>query len=350
MLWGLVAGLVLLGIGLRLPWRGIVGLIALVWLGGMIAHLSLPRGHGLLRALGGDAQIWAIAGCVGALGLGYAGLVRMARARARARARPARRAPAGAFTDAELERYSRHILLREIGGPGQGRLAAANVLVVGAGGLGAPVLLYLAAAGVGRIAVVDGDKVENSNLQRQVIHPDAALGSPKALSAARAMVAQNPFVRPEPHVTRLEPANAADLIAGRDLVLDCTDSYATRDLINRTAAGLGVPVIWGGLSPWEGMVALSDPARGAPCFACAFPEPPAPGLAPDCAAVGVFSALPGVIGTQMAAAALRHLTGAGDSLAGRLILHDGLSGRTREMRLARRTGCPVCAATARPSE
>lgn len=244
----------------------------------------------------------------------------------------------------EIERAARHILLREIGGPGQARLRAARVLVVGAGGIGSAALLYLAAAGVGRIVVVDGDRVELSNLQRQIIHPTAAIGAPKAASAARALGALNPGVAVEAVEAWLDDALAARLFPGCDLILDGSDSFATRALVNRRAVAARVPLLSAALGPWEAQMSLFDPARGAPCLACVFPVEPAPGLAPDCAAAGVAGPLPGVAGSLMALEAVKEIAGAGTGLRGRLWLFDGLHGETRRIVIRRDPHCPVCGA------
>jgi molybdopterin/thiamine biosynthesis adenylyltransferase len=247
-----------------------------------------------------------------------------------------------AFSDAELERYARHIVLREIGGPGQARLKAASVLVVGAGGLGSASLMYLAAAGVGRIAVADDDAVSLSNLQRQVLHRTEDVGRPKVESAADALARLNPEVTVEPLAVRLGPENAAGLVAGRDLVVDGSDSFATRALVNAACVEAGVPLVSGAIGQWEGQLSVFDPARGGPCLACVFPEAPAPGLAPSCAEGGVLGALAGVFGALQAAEAAKLLAGAGEPLRGRMLLLDLLHGETRTMRLRAEPGCRVC--------
>lgn len=241
-----------------------------------------------------------------------------------------------------LDRYARHILLREIGGPGQRRLKDARVLVIGAGGLGAPALLYLAAAGVGTIGVVDDDRVEISNLQRQIIHSDARIGMPKVFSAEVAVRALNPHVDFRPYHRRLDAASAAALIADYDLVLDGTDNFDTRYLVNRVCADLGKPLIAAAITQWEGQISLYDPARGAPCYRCVFPERPAPGLVPTCAEAGVAAPLPGVIGAMMAMEAVKEITGAGEGLRGRLIIHDALYAETRAITARRNPACPDC--------
>lgn len=247
-----------------------------------------------------------------------------------------------AFTDQELERYARHIVLREIGGPGQQKLRAARVLVIGAGGLGAPALLYLAAAGVGAIRLVDDDTVALSNLQRQIIHRTEDVDQPKVASAERAMAALNPGVLVEPIAARLDPESAAALAHGCDLILDGSDNFATRRLVNRTAAAAGIPWVFGAIGPWEGQVALFDPSADGPCYNCVFPEDPDPSLAPSCAEGGVVGALAGVIGAMMALEVIKRLTGAGDGLSGRLLLYDGLYAETRVIETSRDPDCPVC--------
>jgi molybdopterin/thiamine biosynthesis adenylyltransferase len=242
----------------------------------------------------------------------------------------------------EIERYARHIVLREIGGPGQQRLRAARVLVVGAGGLGSPALLYLAAAGVGTLGVVDDDQAELSNLQRQVIFGTADIGRPKAEAARDALARLNPHVAVEAHALRLDAGNAEGLVAGRDLVLDGSDNFATRYAVNAACVAAGVPLIAAAMSQWEGQISLWHPASGAPCYACVFPEPPAEGLAPTCAEAGVIGALPGVMGAMMALEAIKQLARAGSGLAGILLIYDGLHAETRRIRVGRRAGCAVC--------
>lgn len=246
------------------------------------------------------------------------------------------------FSEAELARYSRHMILHEIGGPGQRALKAARVLVVGAGGLGAPALLYLAAAGVGMIGIVDDDVVEVSNLQRQVIHATARVGEKKTASAAKALRALNPHVAVAEHDLRLDADNAGDLFAGYDLILDGTDNFPIRLAINAAAVAARVPVVGGMLSQWEGQLAVWDPAHGGPCLACIFPEAPAAGLAPSCAEAGVLGPLPGIIGTMMAGEAVKLITGAGEPLRGRLLIWDALHAEPRVIRLRRDPGCAVC--------
>ena len=228
---------------------------------------------------------------------------------------------------------------------GQRALKEAKVLVIGAGGLGSPALQYLTAAGVGTIGVIDDDHVDNTNLQRQVIHLDENIGLSKVFSAQAAMEAQNPFVTVRPYDRRLTEDIAAELFADYDLVLDGSDSFATRDLVNRTCVALGLPLISAAITQWEGQISLFDPARGAPCYACVFPNEPADGLAPSCAEAGVIGPLPGVLGSMMAVEAIKQITGAGETLAGAMLIYDGLYGETRRIAVTRNSDCPVCSQT-----
>ena len=249
--------------------------------------------------------------------------------------------PDRSLSDAELTRYARHIVLRELGGPGQAALRRARVLIVGAGGLGAPVCQYLAAAGLGQITVADDDRVSLSNLQRQVIFRSKDDGQPKAQAAREAMLALNPHVQ----VTALDRRITADdaaLIGEHDLVIDGTDTFAARQAINAACVAAGVPLVAGAIAQWEGQVTVWDPRRGAPCMACIFPQAPAPGLAPACAEAGVVGPLPGVIGSMMALEAIKIIAGAGEPLRGRMQIFDGLYGENRLMKIARRGDCPVC--------
>lgn len=292
--------------------------------------------------VGGDLRAWLALGFLTAVVLVYRSFLRGMRAKAgTGQAESVSRADQ-AFRPAELDRYARHILLREIGGPGQRRLKAARVLVVGAGGLGSPVLLYLAAAGVGTIGVIDHDVVEGSNLQRQVIHTDARIGMPKVFSAEAAMRALNPFIELRPYHRKLTEEIAVDLIRDYDLVLDGTDDFDTRYLVNRACVAAGVPLVSGAITQWEGQVSLFDPAKGGPCYACVFPVRPAPGLVPTCAEAGVAAPLPGIIGAVMAMEAVKWVTGAGEGLSGRLMIHDALYGETRVIGVKRRADCEVC--------
>jgi molybdopterin/thiamine biosynthesis adenylyltransferase len=337
----LMAGVVGLGLLMKVPARLIAVMLGILWLGFTGVHLLFfAAPHPVKDAIGGSLPGWLGLGAVAVLVLAYRALLARLRARAvdpvQATLRP------GSFSEAELDRYARHIMLREIGGPGQKKLKAARVLVVGAGGLGSPVLLYLAAAGVGTIGVVDDDVVSNSNLQRQVIHRDADIGMPKVFSAQAAMLALNPFITVHPYNRRLQAEDAAALVADYDLVLDGTDNFDTRYLLNAACVAAGKPLLSGAIAQWEGQLSLYDPARGAPCYACVFPQAPAAGLAPSCAEAGVVGALPGVIGAMMAAEAIKEITGAGASARGRLMIYDALWGESRQIAVRRRPDCAVC--------
>lgn len=333
-LWGL-------GALMKAPRQARWLMIALLYVFVLMIEVGLPEGAALRELFGGSAAPWVLVGILAAMVVLYREGLRRVRARAHVPEAPPA-PPPGALGEAELERYARHIVLREIGGPGQRRLKQARVLVVGAGGLGAPSLLYLAGAGVGRIGVIDDDAVDASNLQRQVIHRDADQGVPKALSAARAMAALNPHAELRPYNRRLTEEIAGPLVAEYDLVLDGTDGWETRALVNRACVERGVPLVSGAIGQWEGQVSLFDPARGTPCHACVFPREPAPGIAPSCAEGGVLGPLPGIIGAIMAAEAVKHLTAAGETLAGRLLLYDALGAEARVIRLRPRADCAVC--------
>lgn len=330
----LLVGIVVAGWVFGVPRRWLLSALVLAW---AVIELSHLAGQGAV--FGGSARGWLVTGGLAALVFAYrAGLARL-RGRAVPVDPPA--APPSAVSDAELDRYARHLVLREIGGPGQMRLRDARVLVVGAGGLGAPICLYLAAAGVGRITVADDDTVSLSNLQRQVIFRNDQQGQGKALAAVAAMHALNPGIQATALSRRITDADA-DLITGHDLVLDGTDSFAVREAVNRACVAAGVPLIAGAIAQWEGQVTMYDPARGGPCLACLFPTAPAPGLAPPCAEAGVVGPLPGVVGSLMALEAIKHLTGAGQGLRGRMLIFDGLYGESRMIGTARRPDCPVC--------
>ncbi len=337
----LAAGLWGAGALLRVPHGLRVGMIAGLWLAVVGLHLALPDGHPLRVATGGEARVWLAFGMVAVLVLGYRKLLVLLREKSVV---PEAAAP-GAFRSAELDRYARHILLREIGGPGQRKLKDSKVLVVGAGGLGSSALLYMAAAGVGVIGVVDDDVVEGSNLQRQIIHADQRIGMAKVQSAAGAMQALNPFIEVRPYQRRLTADIAEGLIADYDLVLDGSDNFDTRYLVNRVCAALGKPLISGAITQWEGQVSLFDPARGGPCYACVFPLRPAAGLVPTCAEAGVAAPLPGIIGSLMAMEAVKHITGAGETLTGRLMIHDALFSEVRVIGVKKRSDCAVCGVT-----
>lgn len=247
------------------------------------------------------------------------------------------------FTDASLERYSRHILLPEVGALGQAKLMRSRVLIVGAGGLGAPMILYLAAAGIGQIGIVDDDVVELSNLQRQVIHDTARIGVNKAESAAQAAKALNPEIKINIHPFRLDVENIDALIAEYDVVADGTDNFATRYLVNDAAVRARKTLVSAALLRFDGQLTTIKP--GGPCYRCLFPEPPPAGAVPSCSEAGVLGAVAGVMGTMQATEIIKELMGVGDSLSGRLLLFDGLTMSLREMRAKKRPNCAACGKT-----
>jgi molybdopterin-synthase adenylyltransferase len=242
------------------------------------------------------------------------------------------------FTPDEHERYARHILLKEIGGPGQQRLKAATVAIVGAGGLGAPAALYLAAAGGGRIRIIDHDNVSLSNLQRQVIYRSTDVGASKAERVRAVLNELNAHVDVEPVGQKLDGSNSEYLLRGATVVLDGTDDFATRFAVNAACRALGVTLVSGAVGRWDGQVSTFK--RGGPCYRCLVTE--APPDAETCAQTGIVGALTGVIGSMMALEAIKEITGAGESLAGRLLLFDGLNATARTVALPRDPSCPVC--------
>jgi len=335
----LVAGIWALGRYMKAPRSARWLMICLLYVAVLALQLALPRGNPLREVFGGSATEWAVVGVFGVLVWLYSvGLARL-RNRVRVENRPKEATPP---PDSGVERYARHIVLREIGGPGQKRLREAKVLVIGAGGLGSAVLQYLGAAGVGTIGVIDDDVVDVGNLQRQVIHTDARRGVPKVFSAVQAIAALNPLVTVRPYNRRLTDDIAADLFADYDLIVEGTDDIEAKYLANRAAFATGKPLIFGALSQWEGQVSLFDPAKGGPCYACLFPVPTAAGVAPSCAEGGVLGPLPGIIGTIMAAEAIKHVTGAGETLQGRVLIFDALHADARTMTAKARPDCPVC--------
>jgi molybdopterin/thiamine biosynthesis adenylyltransferase/rhodanese-related sulfurtransferase len=242
--------------------------------------------------------------------------------------------PAGELTPAEVERYSRHLIIPEIGTIGQRRLKNAKVLVIGAGGLGSPALLYLAAAGVGTIGIIDDDAVDLSNLQRQVIHGVADVGRPKIESARDAIAALNPLVDVRLHDVRLDASNALDLFAGYDLILDGADNFATRYLVNDAAAVLGKPYVWGSIFRFDGQVSVFWEKHG-PTYRDLYPEAPPAGSVPSCGEGGVFGMLCAAVGSMMVTEAVKLITGVGRSLLGRVALYDALGGSWREIRVSK---------------
>lgn len=244
------------------------------------------------------------------------------------------------FTEIELERYSRHILLPEVGAIGQAKLRAASVLVVGAGGLGAPMILYLAAAGVGRVGVIDDDDIEISNLQRQVIHTTDRIGYNKSESAAASATAVNPEIQIETHALRLDETNVDEMLGAYDIIADGTDNFETRYLVNDAAVRLGKTLVSAALLRFDGQLTTIKP--GGPCYRCLFPNPPPPGAVPSCSEAGVLGAVAGVLGTLQATEIIKEILGVGEGLSGRLLMFDGLAMSMREMRAKKRPACPAC--------
>ncbi len=249
--------------------------------------------------------------------------------------------PVAELTVPEVRRYSRHLIIPDVGMAGQRRLKSAKVLCVGAGGLGSPALMYLAAAGVGTLGVVDFDVVDESNLQRQVIHGESTIGMPKAESARQRIAEINPLVEVRVHRERLESANVLDLFAQYDLIVDGTDNFATRYLVNDACVFLGKPYVWGSIYRFEGQASVFWSEHG-PCYRCLYPEPPPPGMVPSCAEGGVLGVLCASIGSIQVTEAIKLLTGIGEPLVGRLMLYDGLEMTYRSMKVRKDPQCVVC--------
>ena len=342
----LVLAALLWGVGwsMKLPLKSRFVMIGVLVCAIIALHLILPEGHPIRAQTGHSPVIWVfliVAGLAIHFYLKWFANIKK-RAGETTMDLEQETSAMGPFTDTELNRYARHIVLREIGGAGQKALKDASVLVVGAGGLGAPALQYLAAAGVGTIGIIDDDEVDNSNLQRQVIHTDARIGMPKVHSAAHAMKDLNPFVTVKPYHRRLTDEIATDLIAEYDLVLDGCDNFETRYLVNKVCVATNTPLIAAALTQWEGQISLYHPKSGAPCYQCIFPTAPAPELVPSCAEGGVLGPLPGVIGAMMAVEAVKEITGAGEGLRGRMMIYDALYAETRTVKMKPRADCPVC--------
>ncbi|HNP69662.1 MAG TPA: molybdopterin-synthase adenylyltransferase MoeB [Kouleothrix sp.] len=246
------------------------------------------------------------------------------------------------LSNEEISRYSRHLILPEFGMAGQRRVKQGSVLLIGTGGLGSPLALYLAAAGVGHIGLVDFDVVDESNLQRQIVHGTGTLGVRKTESAKRRLADLNPNVEVTTYETQISSENALEIMRPYDVIVDGTDNFPTRYLTNDASVMLGKPNVYGSIFRFEGQATVFSPKDGGPCYRCLYPEPPPPGLVPSCAEGGVLGVLPGVIGTIQATEALKLLAGIGETLIGRLMLYDALSMRFRELKLRRNPLCPVC--------
>ena len=245
------------------------------------------------------------------------------------------------LTQAELERYSRQMILPEVGPEGQQKLKKSSVVIIGAGGLGIPASVYLVAAGAGRVGVVDEDVVEKSNLHRQTIYTEEDVGSPKARVAAERLRGLNPHVVVEPHEVRLSSANAMEVLKGYDVVVDCTDNFPARYLINDACVLLGKPDVYASIFRFEGQASTFDSRKG-PCYRCLFPEPPPPDSVQDCAMAGVLGVLPGIMGSIQAVEALKLMIGLGDSLSGRLLVFNATDMTFNELRFKKNRDCPVC--------
>ena len=256
----------------------------------------------------------------------------------------------------QLDRYSRHVIMDEIGPEGQQRLLESSVLVVGAGGLGSPAIQYLAAAGIGRIGIVDDDVVERSNLQRQIVHGDDDVGRPKVESAAEYVAALNPDIDVEPHETRITAENVAELVDDYDVVLDASDNFGTRYLLNDYCVLTGTPLSHGAIYRFEGQVTMFTNERGddsgeasdgtagdsPPCYRCIFPEAPEPGTVPDCATTGVLGVLPGTVGCIQATEVVKYVLGKGELLEGRLLMYDAMDMTFETVEILSNPSCPVC--------
>ena len=245
------------------------------------------------------------------------------------------------LTKAELARYHRHLIMPEVGPEGQKKIKNASVLCVGAGGLGSPLALYLAAAGVGRLGIVDFDVVDESNLQRQILHDTPSVGTSKLTSAKKRLLALNPNISVETHETQLNSTNAIELFKKYDIIADGTDNFPTRYLVNDACVLTGKPNVYGSIFRFEGQLSVFG-AKDGPCYRCLYPEPPPPGLVPSCAEAGVLGVLPGVIGTMQAIEALKLILGIGKPLVGRLMLYDALEQSWRTLKVKKNPACPVC--------
>jgi adenylyltransferase/sulfurtransferase len=246
------------------------------------------------------------------------------------------------LSNEEIARYSRHVILPEVGMDGQRKLKAASILLIGAGGLGSPLALYLAAAGVGRLGLVDFDVVDHSNLQRQIIHGTKDVGRPKLHSAKDRLADVNPYVQVDTYETALRSDNALEICADYDIIIDGTDNFPTRYLANDASVMLGKPNVYGSIFRFEGQASVFYTKVGGPCYRCLYPEPPPPGMVPSCAEGGVLGILPGIVGLMQATEAIKLILGEGEPLIGRLLLFNALQMRFREFHLRRNPDCPLC--------
>ena len=247
-----------------------------------------------------------------------------------------------AFTPEQVQRYARHLILPEVGGAGQRKLLNTSVLLLGAGGLGSPAAMYLAAAGVGKLGILDFDAVDASNLQRQLLHGVQDLGRPKVDSAEDTLQGLNPDLQVVKHPVHVNSENAFEIFRPYDLIVDGTDNFPTRYLANDAAYLLGKPLVYGAIYRFEGQMTVFDAAHGHGCYRCLFPTPPPPGAVPSCAEAGVFGVLPGIIGSLMAFETIKYVLGIGDSLVGRLLVFEGMDMSFRTLNLRRNPECPLC--------
>ncbi len=252
--------------------------------------------------------------------------------------------PAAELTVDEVRRYSRHLIIPDVGMTGQKRLKNAKVLVIGAGGLGSPALLYLAAAGVGTLGIAEFDEVDESNLQRQIIHTQSDIGKSKAVSAKESIAEANPHVNVVLHEERLDNDNVFDVFEGYDLIVDGTDNFATRYMVNDAAYFLGIPYVWGSIYRFDGQASVFAPKQveGAPCYRCLYPEPPPPGMVPSCAEGGVLGVLCASIGSIQVNEAIKMITGAGDPAIGSLVIYDALELSWRKLKVRKDPNCALC--------
>ena len=246
------------------------------------------------------------------------------------------------FTPEQVQRYARHLILPEVGGAGQRKLLNTSVLLLGAGGLGSPAAMYLAAAGVGQLGILDFDAVDASNLQRQLLHGVEDLGRPKVDSAEDTLQGLNPDLQVVKHPVHVNSENAFEIFRPYDLIVDGTDNFPTRYLANDAAYLLGKPLVYGAIYRFEGQMTVFDAAHGHGCYRCLFPTPPPPGAVPSCAEAGVFGVLPGIIGSLMAFETIKYVLGIGDSLVGRLLVFEGMDMSFRTLNLRRNPECPLC--------
>ena len=305
-----------------------------------LIHLTVSVDHVLVKSTGGSLRNLIVSFILLLVIISYVFLLKKAKNIGKVKFEKA--STKNLFNPEELNRYARHIVLKEIGGLGQKKLKNAKILVIGAGGLGSPVLQYLGAGGIGTIGVVDSDLVDNSNLQRQIIYTDKMIGDSKVFAASQAIRAQNPYTKVLAYNYLFNEQNADDLISNFDLIIDGTDNARTRYLVNKTCVKLKKPLISGAISQWEGQVMVYTSTLGSPCYQCVFPNISNTELAASCSETGVVGALPGVIGSIMAVEAIKLISGAGELLDGRLMIYDALHAETRIIKLNQDINCPVC--------